>query len=47
MLRRIFGHKGNEVTRGWKRLHNLYSNDQIKKNKMDGACRAHDDHKCT
>jgi hypothetical protein len=25
VLRRIFGPKGNEIIRGWTKLHNLYS----------------------
>jgi hypothetical protein len=27
--RRIFGHKGEEVTGGWRELHNLYSSQNI------------------
>jgi hypothetical protein len=49
VLRRIFGPKRDEVTRGWRKLHNeklhnLYSspsiirNDQVKENKMGRAC---------
>jgi hypothetical protein len=49
VLRRIYGHKRNEVTGEWRKLHNeehhnLYSHncagDKIEKNEMDGACSA-------
>jgi hypothetical protein len=29
VLRRIFGPKRDEVTRGWRKLHNLYSSPSI------------------
>jgi hypothetical protein len=50
VLRRIFGSKRNEVTGGWRKLHNeefhnLYSspstynyNDQVKEDEMGRAC---------
>jgi len=49
VLRRIFGPKRDEVTGGWRKLHNnelsdlhsftkYYSSDQIEKNEMGGAC---------
>jgi hypothetical protein len=47
VLRRMFGPKRDEVAGEWRRLHNepfmictahQYSGDQIKKNKMGGAC---------
>jgi hypothetical protein len=34
VLRRIFGPKRDEVTRGWRKLHN----DQVKEDKMGRAC---------
>jgi hypothetical protein len=40
MLRRRFGRKGDEVTGGWKKLHN-------KEGGMGGACSTHGDEKCT
>ena len=52
MLRRVFGHKRNEVTGEWRKLHNeelsdLYSLPnivrvvKIEKNEMGGACGAY------
>jgi hypothetical protein len=51
VLRRIFGPKRDEVTGGWRKLHNeelqgLYSSpsiisDQSKEDEMGGACGAH------
>jgi hypothetical protein len=52
VLRRIFGPKRNEVTGGWRKLHDeelhgLYSSagivksDQNKEDEMGGACGAH------
>jgi len=50
VLKKIFGANRDEVTRDWGRFHNeelhylqaysskFYSDDQIKKHKMDGAC---------
>jgi hypothetical protein len=50
VLRKIFRPKRNEVTGEWRRLHNeglhvlyllitkYYSDDQIEKNEMGGAC---------
>jgi hypothetical protein len=45
LLRKTFEPKRDEVTGEWRRLHNeellftkYYSGDQIKKNKMGGAC---------
>jgi hypothetical protein len=38
-LSRIFGPKRDEVTGGWRELHNVYN--EIKLNKTGGACRAH------
>jgi hypothetical protein len=42
VLRRIFGHKRDKVTGGWRKLHNeeikYYSGNQIQKNEMGGAC---------
>ena len=47
VLRRVFGHKGGEVTGEWRKLHNdehyeLYSSPNviwaIKKNEMGGTC---------
>jgi hypothetical protein len=32
VLRRIFGLKGDEVMRGWRKLHNLYSSQSIIRN---------------
>jgi hypothetical protein len=38
VLRRIFGHKRNEVTGEWRRIHNEeLSCDQIKKNEVGGT----------
>jgi hypothetical protein len=45
-LRTIFGPKGDEVTGGWKKLHNeelrnIYSspnNDQVKEDELSRAC---------
>jgi hypothetical protein len=50
VLRRIFGPKRDEVTGGWRKLHNeelhgLYSSpisDHIKENKNGGACSTHE-----
>jgi hypothetical protein len=36
VLRRIFGPKRDEVTRGWRKLHN--DNDQFKEDEMYRAC---------
>jgi hypothetical protein len=38
VLRKIFGTKRNEVTGGWRRIHNEELHDQIKVNDMVGAC---------
>jgi hypothetical protein len=47
VLRRIFGPKRVEVTEEWRKLHNLYSSqdiirqiksNQIKENEVAGAC---------
>jgi hypothetical protein len=44
VLRRIFGPKRDEVTGGWRKLHNeefqiLYSCNQVEEDEMDGTCR--------
>jgi hypothetical protein len=36
VLRRIFGPKRDEVTRGWRRLHN--ENEQVEEDEMGVAC---------
>jgi len=52
VLRRIFGSKTNEVTGGWRKLHNEELNDlycspnifrviKFEKNEMGGACSAY------
>jgi hypothetical protein len=57
MFKRIFGPNGDEVTGGWRKLHNeelhsLYSSpniisDQIKEDEMGWACSTHGgDYKC-
>jgi hypothetical protein len=45
VLRGIFGSKRDEVTGGWRKLHDLYSfqynqNYQVKEDEVGGACRA-------
>jgi hypothetical protein len=48
LLRRILGPKREEVAGGWRRLHDeVLHNDQVKENKMGGACSTHGkDEKC-
>jgi len=52
VFRRIFGHKRDEVTGEWRKLHNeelnefllltqYFSGDKIEKNEMDEACSAY------
>ena len=44
VLRRIFGHRKDEVTGEWRRLHNeeqYCAGDKIKKNEMGWACGAY------
>jgi hypothetical protein len=51
VLRRVFGPKRDEVTGGWRKLHNEELSDvlltqycvggKIEKNEMDGACGAY------
>jgi len=46
VLRRIFGPKGDEVTREWRKLHHeeltkYCSGDKIEKNETGGACGAY------
>jgi hypothetical protein len=52
VLRRIFGPKRDEVTGGWRKLHNeelhglcsspsIVKGDQSKEDEMSGACGAH------
>jgi hypothetical protein len=50
VLRRVFGPKRNEVTGGWRKLHNEEShiskhnyNDQAKEDEMSRACRTNGD----
>jgi hypothetical protein len=45
VLRKPFGHKRDEVTREWRKLHNVELNDlkslpgdPMKKNEIDSAC---------
>jgi hypothetical protein len=53
VLKRILGPKRDEVNGEWRKLHNeelnnllsspdIFRDDKIEKNKMDGACRAYD-----
>jgi hypothetical protein len=40
VLRRIFGPKRDEVTGGWRKLHNE-EKDQVKEDEMGRACSTH------